>query len=207
MAKVFEQIKKFDEKYPSPLAGVDEAGRGPWAGPVVAAAVVLDPSKLEALIDLNDSKKIPEKKREELFDIVMNSSLSYAIAEASHEVIDNTNILAATLDSMKNALEKLAVKPVFVIIDGNKAPEAEGFKMEAVIDGDAKSLSIAAASILAKVHRDRIMRNYAKMYPQYGFDSHKGYGTKAHVEALRKHGVCPIHRQSYKPVKEFINNK
>lgn len=207
MAGVFDSLKSFDSKFTAPLAGVDEAGRGPWAGPVVAAAVVLDPSKIESLSAINDSKKLTEKKREELFDIVVEACLAYAIAEASHETIDADNILQATLGAMKTAVDKLGLKPALVIIDGNKTPDLEGLKAEAVVYGDAKSLSIASASVLAKVHRDRIMRNYAKMYPQYGFEQHKGYGTKTHIAALKKHGVSPIHRRSYRPVREIIEKQ
>jgi ribonuclease HII len=200
----YEKLLAFDRAYGCVLAGVDEAGRGPWAGPVVAAAVVLDPQKLETLREIDDSKKIPEKKREKLFDIVVEASLAYAISEVSHTVIDKENILQATLRGMSNAVEKLTVKPALVLIDGTKCPDLPNFKSEAVVDGDAKSMSIAAASILAKVHRDRVMRNYDKMYPQYGFARHKGYGTAEHMAALKKFGVCEIHRKSYRPVREVI---
>jgi len=200
----YEKLTAFDRAYACVLAGVDEAGRGPWAGPVVAAAVVLDPKKLETLKEIDDSKKIPEKKRELLFNIVIDASLSYAICEVSETVIDKENILQATLRAMSNAVEKLTVKPALVLVDGTKCPDLPNFKSEAVVDGDAKSMSIAAASILAKVHRDRIMRNYDRMFPVYGFAKHKGYGTAEHMAALRKYGVCEIHRKSYKPVREII---
>lgn len=199
-----EKLLGFDRAYGCVLAGVDEAGRGPWAGPVVAAAVILDPGKSGLLTEIDDSKKIPEKKRERLFDVVVECSLAYAISEVSHTVIDKENILQATLRGMSNAVEKLTVRPQIVIIDGTKCPDLPNFKSEAVIDGDARSMSIAAASILAKVHRDRIMRNYDKMFPQYGFAKHKGYGTAEHIAALRKYGACEIHRRSYKPVSEII---
>jgi ribonuclease HII len=204
--KNHEKLKGFDKAYNCIVAGVDEAGRGPWAGPVVAAAVILDPQKLETLMEIDDSKKIPEKKREMLFNIVIDASLSYAICEVSEKVIDKENILQATLRAMSNAVQKLTVKPVLVLVDGNKCPDLPDFKSEAVVDGDAKSLSIAAASILAKVHRDRVMRNYDKMFPVYGFTKHKGYGTAAHIAALKKFGVCEIHRKSYKPVREIIES-
>ena len=203
----YEKLIAFDRVYNCVLAGVDEAGRGPWAGPVVAAAVILDPKKLDILMEIDDSKKIPEKKRELLFNIVIDASLSYAICEVSEIVIDKENILQATLRAMSNAVEKLTIMPGLVLIDGTKCPDLPKFKSEAVVDGDARSLSIAAASILAKVHRDRVMRNYDKMYPQYGFAKHKGYGTAEHMAALAKHGVCEIHRKSYKPVREVMEKR
>jgi ribonuclease HII len=199
-----EKLLEFDRAYGALVAGVDEAGRGPWAGPVVAAAVILNPEKYALLTEIDDSKKIPEKKRERLFDLVVEASLAYAITEVSHSVIDKDNILNATLRGMSNAVEKLNLAPGIVLIDGTRCPELPNFKSEAVVDGDAKSMSIASASILAKVHRDRIMRNYDKMFPQYGFAKHKGYGTPEHIAALKKHGVCEIHRKSYKPVREII---
>jgi ribonuclease HII len=202
----YEKLTAFDRAYGCVLAGVDEAGRGPWAGPVVAAAVVLDPKKLETLREIDDSKKIPEKKRELLFNIVIDAALSYAVCEVSEKVIDKENILQATLRAMSNAVDKLSVKPALVIIDGTKCPDLPNFKSEAVVDGDARSMSIAAASILAKVHRDRVMRNYDKMFPQYGFAKHKGYGTAEHMAALKKFGVCEIHRRSYKPVRKIIES-
>ncbi len=203
--KNFSKLLEFDKKYNCLIAGVDEAGRGPWAGPVVAAAVILDPAKADTLQEIDDSKKIPEKKREILFQIILNASLSYAICEVSEKVIDKENILQATLRAMSNAVEKLTVKPGIILIDGTKCPDLPNFKNEAIADGDAKSLTIAAASILAKVHRDRVMRNYDKMFPQYGFASHKGYGTPGHIAALKEHGVCEIHRRSYRPVREVID--
>ncbi|MGD0566468.1 MAG: ribonuclease HII [Candidatus Goldiibacteriota bacterium] len=186
------------------LAGVDEAGRGPWAGPVVAAAVILDTDKLDTLTRLDDSKKLTEKTREELFDIVISAAVSYSICAVSGKQIDSTDILRATMRAMSSAIKGLGAAPDKVLIDGNTLPAAPGFKMEAVVGGDAKSLCVAAASVLAKVHRDRIMRNFDRIYPGYGFFRHKGYGTREHEEALEKLGVCPIHRISYKPVKKHI---
>ncbi|MCE5299462.1 MAG: ribonuclease HII [Spirochaetia bacterium] len=202
----FTQLQGFDAAYNKPgvLAGVDEAGRGPWAGPVVVAAVILDPAMVQTLRSVNDSKKITEKKRESLYDIVVSACLTYSITEASNKVIDSSNILKVTLDSMAAAVRGLKTAPQLVLIDGNKCPQMEGVKLEAVVDGDAKSLSIAAASILAKVHRDRLMRNFDREYPGYGFAAHKGYGTKKHMEALEKKGITPIHRVSYKPVKQYL---
>lgn len=200
----FDKLSAFDRAYNCLTAGVDEAGRGPWAGPVVAAVVVLDPAMLGTLKEVDDSKKLTEKKREELFNMVIGASLSYAVCEVSEAVIDKKNILQATLLAMRNAVEKLTIKPGLILIDGSKCPELPGHRSEAVVDGDARSLCIAAASILAKVHRDRVMRNYDKMFPQYGFARHKGYGTKEHMEALKKYGICEIHRKSYRPVREIM---
>ncbi|PKL93053.1 MAG: ribonuclease HII [Candidatus Goldiibacteriota bacterium HGW-Goldbacteria-1] len=182
------------------ICGVDEAGRGPWAGPVVVAAAVIDPDRINTLSAVNDSKKLTEKKREELFQVVINACYTYSISEISSKIIDRSDILSTTLSGMKSCVEKLSKNPDIVIIDGNKAPDLPGYNVITVVDGDAKSLSVAAASILAKVYRDRVMRNFDKLYPGYGFAKHKGYGTKEHVEALNKLGVCAIHRLSYKPV-------
>ncbi len=201
----FERLRGFDEAYGPMLAGVDEAGRGPWAGPVVAAAVILNPADTGGLEGLNDSKKLTEKKREEFFDAIIRCSISYAIAEASCTVIDSCNILAATMDCMRQAVKKLSPQPAFVIVDGNRLPELEGMKAKTITGGDAKSLSIAAASVLAKVYRDRVMRNYDRIYPGYGFASHKGYGTAEHIKALEKMGITQIHRKSYKPVGKYVN--
>ncbi|MEI7640734.1 MAG: ribonuclease HII [bacterium] len=201
----FSDLHAFDSKYSNLiLAGVDEAGRGPWAGPVVAAAVILDKNKILTLTQINDSKIIPEDKREKLYDIVIAASLAYVIIEKSNEEIDSSDILKATLVAMKQAVEQLGIRPDIAIIDGNKVPVLEKCKAEFVIDGDARSLSIAAASILAKVHRDRVMREFDTQYPQYGFKRHKGYGTAEHMKALEIHGICAIHRKSYKPVKKHI---
>ncbi|MEI7542319.1 MAG: ribonuclease HII [bacterium] len=199
---IFEKLRNFDSTYTEIIAGVDEAGRGPWAGPVVAAAVILDKNKLETLHEINDSKKIPEAKREMLFDIVREACIAYAIAEISHTGIDKSDILSATMLAMANAVKGLKSQPQLILVDGISRPPIEDIKIETIISGDAKSLSIAAASILAKVHRDRVMRNYDLMYPVYGFGKHKGYGTAVHMKALAEYGVCPIHRLSYKPVAE-----
>jgi ribonuclease HII len=201
MGKI-EDLHKFDSNYKGVVAGVDEAGRGPWAGPVVAAAVILDYSRFEMLAGVDDSKKLPEKKREELFDKIIQNAVSYSISEVSSVLIDESNILAATLDAMKRSIEKLSAAPQIILVDGISRPAVETGEIVTIIDGDAKSLSIAAASILAKVHRDRIMRAYDSVYPGYGFGSHKGYGTAAHAAAMKKMGVCPIHRMSFKPVRK-----
>ena len=203
----FENLSKFDQGYKGIIAGVDEAGRGPWAGPVVAAAVILNKGKLEGLSELDDSKKLTEKKREKLFEIIISSCLSYAVSEVSHKVIDRENILKATLIAMDYSIRKLDPVPNIVLIDGISKPDMEKYNLETVKDGDAKSLSIAAASVLAKVHRDRIMKKHDRVYPDYGFSRHKGYGTKEHIEALKKHGISDIHRISYKPVKAVMDGK
>ncbi|MCH5296494.1 MAG: ribonuclease HII [Ruminococcus sp.] len=176
------------------ICGVDEAGRGPLAGPVCAAAVILPP---DTIIDgVNDSKKLTEKKREALFDVIKEQSLSYSIAFATVEEIEEMNILNATMLAMKRAVEGLSIKADYAMIDGNRLPNLE-IPAECIIKGDAKSMSIACASILAKVSRDRLCYKYAEEYPQYGFDKHKGYGTKLHREAIIENGPCPYHRMSF----------
>lgn len=176
------------------VCGVDEAGRGPLAGPVCAAAVILPK---DTLIDgVNDSKKLSEKKRELLFDVIKEKALAYSVAWASVEEIEEINILNAAMLAMKRAVESLQIKADFAIIDGNKTPLLS-IPSKAIVKGDAKSMSIAAASILAKVSRDRLMLEYGKKYPEYKFEKHKGYGTKLHIEALKEHGVSPIHRPSF----------
>ena len=176
------------------ICGVDEAGRGPLAGPVCAAAVILPAN---TFIDgVNDSKKLSEKKREALFDVIKETAVSYCIAYASVEEIEGINILNATMLAMKRAVEGLDVKTDYAMIDGNKMPQLD-IDGETIIKGDAKSMSIACASILAKVSRDRLLYEYAKEYPQYQFDKHKGYGTTAHREAILKYGPCPYHRMSF----------
>lgn len=176
------------------VAGVDEAGRGPLAGPVYAAAVILPPD--EMIEGLNDSKKISEKKREALFPIIKEKAISYSIATASEEEIDRLNIREATSLAMNRAINGLTVPPGFVLVDGNYIGGC-AYPFECVIKGDARSASIAAASVLAKVSRDRLMLEMAEKYPEYGFEKHKGYGTRVHVEALKQYGPCPIHRKTF----------
>ena len=176
------------------VCGVDEAGRGPLAGPVSAAAVIL-PQNL--MIDgLNDSKKLSEKKREILYDKIKNLALTYAVAFATEHEIDEINILNATFLAMKRAVAKLNLKPDIVLVDGNKSPELE-ISTQTIVKGDSLSASIAAASILAKVERDRLMKNLSKKYPEYNFEKHKGYGTKMHIDLIKKYGPCEIHRKSF----------
>lgn len=177
------------------VCGVDEAGRGPLAGPVCAAAIIL-PVNCE-IEGLNDSKKISEKKREALFDIIKEKAIAYSIAFGSLEEIEEYNILEATYIAMNRAIEGLETKADFALIDGNRVPKGITIPCETVVKGDSKSCSIAAASILAKVTRDRLMLEYDKKYPEYLFSTHKGYGTKAHYEAIKQHGVCEIHRLSF----------
>lgn len=184
------------------ICGVDEAGRGPLAGPVCAAAVIL-PKHLE-IPGLTDSKKLTDKKRRELLPLIQEQAVSYGIGLASQEEIDEINILQATFLAMERALSQLNVRPDMVLIDGNRERDF-GVPVQTVIKGDSLSANIAAASILAKVTRDNLMMELAQQYPQYGFEIHKGYGTKAHYEALRQYGASPIHRRSF--LKKFYGEK
>ena len=177
------------------LCGVDEAGRGPLAGPVYAAAVIFDPDNIPE--GLNDSKKLSEKKREQLCEQIISCAVSYGIACASVEEIEQINILQATMLAMQRAVEALSVTPEYILVDGNRLPPAFIGCGEYVIKGDALSASVAAASILAKVSRDRLLKEYAIQYPMYGFDKHKGYGTAVHMDAIRRYGILPIHRRSF----------
>ena len=176
------------------ICGVDEAGRGPLAGPVCAAAVILPPHA--DIPGLNDSKKLSDKRRRELFPVIKETAVAYGIGIATHEEIDEINILQATYLAMERAIRALSVKPELALIDGNRARDF-GIPVETVVKGDSRSASIAAASILAKVTRDDMMLELADTYPQYGFEIHKGYGTKAHYAALDEHGISPIHRMSF----------
>jgi len=186
---------------PGLIAGVDEAGRGPLAGPVVAAAVILD--DLNPIQGLADSKKLTAARREKLYDEIRAKALCCSIAEASVEEIDTLNILQATLLAMRRAVEGLRLKPAKVLVDGNRLPVLDVLA-EAIIKGDATVPAISAASILAKVHRDRWCAEYDREFPQYGFAAHKGYGTAEHLAALRAHGACPQHRKTFAPVTEVL---
>lgn len=181
------------------IAGMDEAGRGPLAGPVTAACCIPDFSKI--VEGVNDSKKLTEKKRESLFDLIKNSSVSFSVVSVDEATIDEINILNATKKAMKEALQKLEIKPEYLLVDAVKCDF--GLPYSPIIHGDALSYSIAAASVLAKVTRDRLMLEYDELYPEYGFAKHKGYGTKQHIEALKKYGPCPIHRRTF--IKNFFN--
>lgn len=183
----------YDEGYEY-ICGVDEAGRGPLCGPVVAAAVILP--KHGCIEGVNDSKKISEKKREKLYDDIMKGAIAVGIGISDVDVIEKVNILNATKIAMKKAIESLSIRPDYVLIDGNQKIDID-ILQETVVSGDAKSESIASASIIAKVTRDRMLRKFDEMYPEYGFAKHKGYGTKAHIEAIKKYGLTPIHRKSF----------
>lgn len=185
------------------VCGIDEAGRGPLAGPVYAAAVIL-PVDLQ-IPGLNDSKKLSEKKREQLFDIIINEAVDFSIGTADEKEIDEINILNATFLAMKRAVEGLKNKPDYALVDGNLYPKIGGITEEPVVKGDAKSMSIAAASILAKVSRDRYMLQMAQEYPEYCFEKHKGYGTKLHYEKINDFGISPIHRRSF--LKKILGEK
>lgn len=177
------------------ICGVDEAGRGPLAGPVCAAAVILPEG---AVIEgLDDSKKLTEKKREKLYDIIKETAVAYSVAYGTLEEIESVNILEATYLAMNRAIEGLNVKPDFALIDGNRVPRGIKIPCETIVKGDSKSMSVAAASVLAKVTRDRLMLEYDKKYPEYNFKKHKGYGTKEHTELIKQYGPCKIHRLSF----------
>ena len=177
------------------ICGVDEAGRGPLAGPVCAAAVILpDGAVIEGL---DDSKKLTEKKRERLYDIIKETAVAYSVAYGTLEEIETVNILEATYLAMNRAIEGLSVKPDFALIDGNRVPRGIKIPCETIAKGDSKSMSVAAASVLAKVTRDRLMLEYDKKYPEYNFKKHKGYGTKEHTELIKQYGPCEIHRLSF----------
>ncbi|MFQ8954105.1 MAG: ribonuclease HII [Oscillospiraceae bacterium] len=175
--------------------GVDEAGRGPLAGPVCAAAVILPEGAVIAGLD--DSKKLTEKKREKLYDIIKQTAVAYSVAYGTLEEIETVNILEATYLAMNRAIEGLTIKPDFSLIDGNRVPRGIKIPCETIVKGDSKSMSVAAASVLAKVTRDRLMLEYDKKYPEYNFKKHKGYGTKEHTELIKQYGPCEIHRLSF----------
>ena len=191
-----EAMKEYEYTYQAcaHICGIDEAGRGPLAGPVVAAAVVLP--KDCRILYLNDSKKLSEKKRDLLFDQIRETAVAYGIGMAGPGRVDEINILRATYEAMRQAVEKLGIVPDILLNDAVTIPGLDITQVP-IVKGDAKSVSIAAASILAKVTRDRMMAEYDKQYPVYGFAKHKGYGTAAHIEALRRHGPCPIHRMTF----------
>lgn len=194
MENMWEIEDSYFEKGYRMICGVDEAGRGPLAGPVCAAAVILPPHV--DIPGLNDSKKLSDKRRRELFPVIKEQAIAYGIGLASAEEIDKINILQATFLAMARALEQLKVRPEYALIDGNREKDF-GIPVETVVKGDSRSASIAAASILAKVTRDDLMLEMAQQYPEYDFEIHKGYGTKRHYEALREHGPSPIHRKTF----------
>ena len=186
------------------IIGLDEAGRGPMAGPLVVGGVIFPKGFYDERI--NDSKKLTEKKREALYDFIIEKALAYDIEVISVEEVDKLNVYEASRTGMRRIIERIGVKPDFALTDAMPLGD-DAIDHLSIIKGDAKSMSIGGASILAKVTRDRIMKDYAKIYPEYGFEKHKGYVTKAHKEALAKYGICPIHRRSFKPVQDVLNQQ
>lgn len=199
------QIKKIDQDVYSQgfkyVCGIDEAGRGPLAGPVVVASVIMPQDSM--IEGVNDSKKISEKKRELLYDLITTQAISYNVGIVDQREIDKVNILNATKEGLTESIKGMSVKPDMILVDALKGIDACGVPYQSIIKGDAKSYSIAAASIIAKVTRDRIMRQWDELYPIYGFEKHKGYGTAAHIKAIQENGICPLHRLSF--VKNFID--
>ncbi len=192
--------KDLHQKGFTKICGIDEAGRGPLAGPVVVAGVIM---KEDSMIEgVNDSKKVSEKKRELLYDKIIDEAIAYSVAVIGQDVIDEINILNATKRGVTKVVEELSIKPDLIIIDALEHIDTKGILYEAIIKGDAKCYSIAAASIIAKVTRDRIMRQWDEIYPQYGFSKHKGYGTAMHIQAIKEYGLTPIHRRSF--TKNFV---
>ena len=197
LKKYEEELRKKGFKY---ICGIDEAGRGPLAGPVVVASVIMpEKSMIEGV---NDSKKVSEKKREKLYDLILDEAISYGIGIVGQDEIDEINILNATKKGLTMSLQELTQKPDLIIVDALSKINTLGIPYESIIKGDAKCYSISAASIIAKVTRDRIMREWDKIYPQYGFATHKGYGTSSHIKAIIENGPCPIHRKTF--IKHFI---
>ena len=193
------EIKKIDKEFfdmgKEYVCGIDEAGRGPLAGPVVVASVMLPKDSM--IEGVNDSKKVSEKKREKLYDLILNEAISYGIGIIYQDEIDQINILQATKKGLTEALKQMKVRPDVILVDALNGIDTLGVPYKSIIKGDAKSYSIAAASIIAKVTRDRIMREWYKVYPEYGFINHKGYGTAQHIQAIREYGLCPLHRRSF----------
>lgn len=207
LSALFSLEKKWWERGIANIAGVDEAGRGPWAGPVVAASVIFPQSILDALLHgsltgLNDSKRLSPASREKLLKQITGMAVGIGIAVIEPHIIDQVNILKATWLAMERAIHALPLPPEVLLVDGNFTIPGIGALQEAIVKGDARSASIAASSIVAKVTRDRMMDEYDLRFPEYGFASHKGYGTRRHLDALRKHGPSPIHRLSFSPVRE-----
>lgn len=192
--------KEFFEKGVKYIAGIDEAGRGPLAGPVVVACVILPENSM--IEGVNDSKKVSESKREKLYDLITQEAISYGIGIIYQEEIDEINILQATKKAVTKAIKQMKIKPNIIMVDALNGIDTMGIPYKSIIKGDAKCYSIAAASIIAKVTRDRIMREWDKVYPEYGFASHKGYGTAKHIAAIKEFGPCPIHRRSF--ISKFI---
>lgn len=200
LTKLKEIEKDLYQKGFQNICGIDEAGRGPLAGPVVVAGVIMpQDSKIEGV---NDSKKVSEKKREKLYDLILEEAISYSVSIIGQDVIDEINILNATKQGVTNVVEELELKPDLILVDALTHINTKGIPYDSIIKGDAKCYQIAAASIIAKVTRDRIMRQWDEIYPQYGFAQHKGYGTAKHIQAIKEFGLCPIHRRSF--TKNFV---
>lgn len=199
------QLKEIDKEFFDMglkyVCGIDEAGRGPLAGPVVVASVILPENSM--IEGINDSKKVSESKREKLYDIILQEAISYGIGIIYQDEIDEINILQATKKGLHEAVMKMEIKPNVILVDALTGIDTIGIPYKSIIKGDAKSYSIGAASIIAKVTRDRIMREWDKVYPEYGFAGHKGYGTAKHIEAIKKYGLTPIHRKTF--CKNFVN--
>ena len=202
LTKIKEIEKDLYNKGFNNICGIDEAGRGPLAGPVVVAGVIMPKDSM--IEGINDSKKVSEKKREKLYDLIIEEAISYSVAIIGQDVIDDINILNATKEGVTKVVDGLDVKPDLIIIDALDHINTRGIPYEPIIKGDAKCYNIAAASILAKVTRDRIMREWDEVYPQYGFVQHKGYGTAKHIQAIKDYGLTPIHRKSF--TKKFVVN-
>ena len=200
LTKLKEIEKDLYEKGFNNICGIDEAGRGPLAGPVVVAGVIMPKDSM--IEGINDSKKVSEKKREKLYDLILEEAISYSVAIIGQDVIDEINILNATKEGVTKVVESLDVKPDLIVVDALEHINTKGIPYESIIKGDAKCYNIAAASIIAKVTRDRIMRQWDEIYPQYEFKSHKGYGTAKHIAAIKEYGLCPIHRRSF--TKKFV---
>ncbi len=200
LTKLKEIEKELYQKGFQKICGIDEAGRGPLAGPVVVAGVIMpEDSMIEGV---NDSKKVSEKRREKLYDLILEEAISYSVAIIGQDMIDEINILNATKQGVTNVVQELQVKPDLIVVDALTHINTKGIPYDSIIKGDAKCYNIAAASIIAKVTRDRIMRQWDEIYPQYGFAQHKGYGTAKHIAAIKEYGLCPIHRRSF--TKNFI---
>ena len=195
LTKLKEIEKDLYQKGFKNICGIDEAGRGPLAGPVVIAGVIMPQDSM--IEGVNDSKKVTEKRREKLYDLILDEAISYSVAIIGQDVIDEMNILNATKQGVTEVIDGLDVKPDLILVDALEHIDTRGIPYEPIIKGDAKCYNIAAASIIAKVTRDRIMRKYDEMYPQYGFLNHKGYGTAKHIAAIKEYGLCPIHRKSF----------
>ncbi len=199
-----KQLKEYENQLRSKgfefICGIDEAGRGPLAGPVVVASVIMPADSI--IEGVNDSKKVSEKKREKLYDLILEEAISYGVGIIGQDEIDDINILNATKKGLTMSLKELDKKPDLIIVDALTHIDTLGIPYESIIKGDAKCYSISAASIIAKVTRDRIMREWDKVYPQYGFATHKGYGTAAHIKAIKEYGPCPLHRKTF--IKNFI---